>query len=79
MKFVLTFLATSIQPDPNTAAAWSKEAIVALATIFIMVLLSGLGFVWKHSLGTWAVIRRPSWFGIVVKGTYQAFSLVLRH
>jgi hypothetical protein len=44
-----------------------------------MVLLSGLGLVWKHDLGTWAVVRRPSWFGIVLNGIYQASTLVLRH
>jgi hypothetical protein len=79
VKIILTYLATSTQPGSNTAPAWSKEAIVALATIFIMVLLSGLGLVWKHGLGTWAVIRCPSWFGIVLEGIYQASILVLRH
>jgi hypothetical protein len=76
---MLIVLATLAQSDSNTAPAWSKEAIVALATIFIMVLLSGLRLLWKHSLGQWAVIRRPRWLSMVMTGIDRTSSLVRSH
>jgi hypothetical protein len=69
---MLTVPTTSVQSDSNTPPAWSKESIVALATIFIMILLSFLGMFWKYSVRTWAVIRRPHSLGMVREGTDQA-------
>jgi hypothetical protein len=69
---MLTVPATSIQSNTNTAPAWSKESIVALATIFIMILLSVLGMFWKYGVRTWAVIRRPHSLGMAWEGIDQA-------
>jgi hypothetical protein len=71
----LTTPATSTQPNLNTASAWSKESIVALATIFIMILFSGLGMFWKHGMRTWVVTRRSCSLGTAQEGIYQASDL----
>ncbi|KAF1848194.1 uncharacterized protein K460DRAFT_308170 [Cucurbitaria berberidis CBS 394.84] len=39
---------TNILPASNTSPSWSKEAIFALATMFIMLMLSSIGLICKH-------------------------------
>ncbi|KAH7081817.1 hypothetical protein BKA63DRAFT_219908 [Paraphoma chrysanthemicola] len=42
---------TPLVPNPNRS--WSKEAIFALASIFVMVILSGAGLLYKYWHATW--------------------------
>jgi hypothetical protein len=34
----------------SPSSGWSKEAVVALVTIFVMVLLSGISLAWKYCI-----------------------------
>jgi hypothetical protein len=46
---ILTLTGSSyIVPVPSASLSWSKESIIALITIVIMVTMSGLGFCLKH-------------------------------
>jgi hypothetical protein len=46
----LNITGTYVVPDSSPSPSWSKESIIALATIFIMIFLSALGFMVKHRL-----------------------------
>jgi hypothetical protein len=47
---MLTNTGTYAVPDSSASTSWSRESIIALATIFVMVFLSCLGFILKHRL-----------------------------
>jgi hypothetical protein len=47
---MLTNTGTYAVPDSSASPSWSRESIIALATIFVMVFLSFLGFMLKHRL-----------------------------
>ncbi|KAH7350293.1 hypothetical protein BKA66DRAFT_431365 [Pyrenochaeta sp. MPI-SDFR-AT-0127] len=62
MEYVLICLGTYIPPTPESNSSWSKESIVALATIFIMLLLSSIGLICKYhqtpiSFRVWSLKR----------------------
>jgi hypothetical protein len=46
----LTITGTYVVPDSRPSQPWSRESIIALATIFVMIFLSSLGFMLKHRL-----------------------------
>ncbi|KAF2025410.1 hypothetical protein EK21DRAFT_116813 [Setomelanomma holmii] len=47
----------------SSNSSWSKEAIIGLATIFIMILLSGLRVICKHwSKGASSIRFQTRWF-----------------
>jgi hypothetical protein len=54
---MLTMEGTYIVPSTRAGASWSKESIIALATIFIMISISALGFIMKHRLRTFISLR----------------------
>ncbi|KAH7081816.1 hypothetical protein BKA63DRAFT_405404 [Paraphoma chrysanthemicola] len=55
---------------------WSKEAIVALVTVFVMVLFSSLGMIWKHRSILWSLsLLRPGRQNV----PFQDVELVSQH
>jgi hypothetical protein len=64
----MTVIVTLAQTGSDINTSWSKEAIVALVTMFIMMLLSSLGFLWRYRIRIWALIRRRRWSRLVPQG-----------
>jgi hypothetical protein len=67
----MTAIATLIQTGIDGNTSWSKEAIVALITMFVMILLSSIGFLWRHRIKTLILIRGRRWFRPAPQGMTQ--------
>jgi hypothetical protein len=62
---------TQLDIGTGKNSQWSKEAIVALISVFIMVLLSGIGLACKHCLpnpNRWTISR---WRSILMTGKWR--------
>jgi hypothetical protein len=60
-EYVLTAVDTYAQTGHSTSSSWSREAIFALVTIFIMLLLSSLGLISKRRWLLWSWAGRSRW------------------
>ncbi|EAT89753.1 hypothetical protein HBH56_019160 [Parastagonospora nodorum] len=50
--YTMTTNTTYVLPTSPVSSSWSKEAILALVAIIISLVMSGLGFLFKHRLKT---------------------------
>jgi hypothetical protein len=70
-RHIMTAIATLIQTGIDGDTSWSKEAIVALITMIVMILLSSIGFLWRHRIKTLILIRGRRWFRPAPQGMTQ--------
>jgi hypothetical protein len=71
MQHKLTVTGTYIDPKQSLSTLWSKESIIALATIFVMLFVSSLGFMMKHRLTKLTSSRRGRrWTYMVAQGMH---------